>query len=186
MPTYQPCPDDVKAIAAELLNEFETHHPLRDAKPKIDLVFAYASLDSNGETKNGAVAISFRGHRALGLCRATSLLERAKGNGDAEIILDGDWWKNADREEQRALLDHELHHLAVQFDRHGHLKKDDLDRPVLAMRKHDVEFGWFTVVAARHGEHSVERRQAKLIFDDHGQYLWPELLALTTPKTKAA
>lgn len=188
MPTYQPCSEDVKAMADELLNEFDTHHPLRDAKPKIDFVFAYASVDANGEIKNGAVAISFRGRKALGLCRATSLIERAKGNGDAEIILDGDWWKDADREQQRALLDHELHHLAVQFDRHGHLKKDDLGRPVLAMRKHDIEIGWFSAIAARHGKHSAECRQAKLIMDEYGQYLWPELLppAVINLKAKAA
>ena len=39
--------------------------------------------------------------------------------------------------ERRALLDHELHHLELKRDKKDRIRKDDLGRPLLRMRKHD-------------------------------------------------
>lgn len=57
---------------------------------------------------------------------------------------------------------------------------DDLGRPKLKMRKHDVEIGWFKIIAERHGAHSIERQQAKIIFDTMGQSFWPGLVSQHT------
>ena len=173
MSTFQKCSKQVEDMAREIRAQFETHHPLNDAEVTIDFVFAYGARD---EATNALIgdAITHNGCKALGLTRKIPLKDRALGRADAEITLDGDWWANAPEPEQRSLLDHELHHVAIKIDRRG-LVRDDLGRPVIQLRKHDVEVGWFKVIAARHGLNSQERIQAKQIMGDAGQYFWPEI-----------
>jgi hypothetical protein len=141
---------------------------------RLDLVFALCDRDE--ETGNPInVAITKNGFRCYGLTKCTNLKERVLGRGDAEIVLDGDWWETATAEQQEALLDHEMHHVAVKTDKHGNIQKDDIGRPLVKLRKHDIEVGWFSVIAARNGVHSQERIQAKIIMDNLGQYFFPDL-----------
>lgn len=163
--TFQKCPKAVHELAQEILNEFDCYEDYRHIGLKIDLVFAFKD-----EKQIGATALKKNGQRALGICRKISLKDRALGRGDVEIALDGDWWNQASEKEQRALLDHEIYHIGLE---NG--KRDDLGRPVVFMRLHDIEVGWFTAVAERHGEHSMERHQAKRIMDARGQYYWPDI-----------
>lgn len=166
-------------MAEEILAEFDTHKPLVAAKAKIDFVFAFPDYDeTTGAPLNDA--LSKNGCKVLGIARKISLKERALGRGDAEISLDGHWWERASDKEQRALLDHELHHLTPKIDKRG-LVTDDLQRPVIVLRKHDFEVGWFHVIAERHGIASQERIQAKALFDEAGQFYWPSL-QLPAPK----
>lgn len=182
MPTFQKCPQSVRDLANDILCQFETHKPLLDARVTVDYVFAYSDKDEvTGEPTGNA--LSKNGCKALGICRKIPLKDRALGRSDAEIALDGDWWEEATEDEQRALLDHELHHLAVKIDKRG-LVRDDLGRPVIQMRKHDYEFGWFKVVAARHGKHSQERLQAAQMMCDAGQYFWPDIAGEAMDETK--
>lgn len=167
MPTFQKCDPSVKKLADEILKEFDSYEKLRAAEPRIDFLFAYPDYDENDQPTNDA--IKHQGVKALGLCRIVNLKDRTKGLGDAEILLDGDWWKGASDEEQKALLDHELHHLAYVD------KRDNLGRPKLKLRKHDFQFGWFTLIASRHGVHSQERIQAASMMEMAGQYFWPEV-----------
>ncbi len=111
--------------------------------------------------------------KALAIARKLSLKDRALGRGDAEVSLDGNWWEHATAEQQAALLDHELHHITVKSDKAGNAQYDDLGRPQIKLRKHDIEVGWFNVIAERHGAASIERSQAKAIMDNSGQYYWP-------------
>lgn len=173
MPTFQRCPKEVNELALQILCEFETHKPLLDARVTIDFVFAFADIDEQTQEPIGN-ALSKNGVKALGLCRKIALKDRAMGRADAEISLDGQWWEQASDAERRALLDHELHHIATKTDKRG-LVKDDLGRPVIQLRKHDYEFGWFKCVAARHGRASIERQQAAEMMCDAGQYFWPEI-----------
>ena len=159
-------------MAAEILHAFETHAPLLDAGVTTDFVFAYGERDDDGELTGDA--ITHHGVKALGLCKKVKLEDRALGQADTRIVIDGDWWSTAPEAEQRALLDHELHHIEVKVDKRG-LVLDDLQRPVVNLRKHDVEIGWFKVIAARHGIDSQERIQARQIMADNGQYFWPEV-----------
>ena len=160
-------------MAKGLLREFESHQPLVDHKVTIDFLFAFAERDAKGNRKNDALKL--HGYRALGIAKKTSLKDRAKGLADAEILLDGDWWEEATVEQQRALLDHELHHLAAMGD------TDDLGRPLLEMRQHDYHFGWFREIAQRHGAASQERVQAEILMETGGQYFWPGIRdAMTT------
>lgn len=170
MSVYQRCPKEVEEIAREILCGYTEHKPLLDARVKIDFIFAYA------EDTPGAVAIRHHGIRAIGLCRRIGLKDRVMGRGDAEIVLDGDWWKEATAAQARALLDHELHHLEIVTDKHGRVQWDDLRRPKLKLRPHDFEFGWFVEMARRHKAAAQESIQAKTIMDAAGQWLWPDLM----------
>lgn len=173
MSTYQRCPLAINQIANELLCEFDTHKPLLDAKVKIDFVFAYGDRnEKTGEMLSDAIVKN--GVKALGLARKLPLKDRAMGRGDAEITLDHDHWEKISESDRRALLDHELHHLSVKIDKRG-LVRDDLGRPVLTIRDHDYDFGWFRVIAERHEKASIERIQAALILEADGQLFWPAL-----------
>jgi len=160
-------------MAAAILCEFATHKPLLDARVRVDCVFAYSDKDDRGVPKNNA--ITRRGQRALGQCRKIKLKDRVLGRADAEITLDGDWWIAANDDERRALLDHELHHISVEVDSNGKAVTDDFTRPKIIMRRHDFEFGWFAVIAQRHGKASQEVIQANQMMDAGGQFFWPDV-----------
>lgn len=169
MPTFKKDSGPLADMAAEILKEFQTHWPIVEAEVRVDYLFAFGDVNENGETVGDA--LKRNGVKALGITRKLSLKDRAKGLGDAEICIDGDWWDQASPEDQRALLDHELHHISVVEER-----RDDLGRPVLKLRKHDWECGFFAIIAQRHGIHSMERQQAKKAMDTYGQYFWPEVV----------
>lgn len=173
MPTFIKCDESVVSLAAAILCEFESHKPILSARTRIDYVFAYSDKDDQGQPKGDA--IRHRGQRALGLCRKIKLKDRVMGRADAEITLDGDWWETATEAERRALLDHELHHINIEMDSNGKSLTDDFSRPKITLRKHDFEFGWFSIIAARHGKASQECKQADFIVDKSGQAFWPEI-----------
>lgn len=173
MPTFQRCDKTIDDLAASILSQYETHKPLVSCGVKIDFVFALPDCNDHGDPINDA--LTKNGIKALGICRKLSLKDRALGRGDAEISLDGDWWAKASGDEQAALLDHELHHIEVKADKAGNVQYDDLGRPQLKLRKHDVEVGWFSLIAERHGLASQERIQAKRIMDVEGQFYWPDI-----------
>ena len=163
-------------MAEGIMREFETHHPLIEAKVLIDYLFAYADLDEDGNPTN--YALTRNGIQALGISRKLPLKDRVMGRGDAEIALDHDHWATCSEQQQKALLDHELHHLSVKVNRHGLVDVDDIGRPKIVLRKHDAEFGWFKIVAERNGVSSVERLQASALFDEYGQAFWPEIASI--------
>lgn len=173
MTSFKRCDKVVEKLAATILSKHESHRPLLDAKVTVDFVFAYPEYDEKtGEPL--ADALTKNGVKALGVTRKIPLKDRALGRADAEIAIDGDWWGKAPEEEQEALLDHELNHLAIKIDKRG-LVTDDLGRPMIQLRKHDVDCGWFKIVAERNGTHSIEQQQAKRILDEFGQYIFPWL-----------
>lgn len=174
MSTFQRAEPALVELANSILCEHASHKPLLDAKARIEYVMAYADLNEDGEQTGHALVA--RGCRLLGYARKMPLKDRAMGRADAEVTLDGDWWKDASEPERKALLDHELHHLTPKLDKDGALILDDLNRPKIALRKHDFEFGWFTAVAERNGAASLERRQAKQILDSAGQYYFPNFV----------
>lgn len=107
----------------------------------------------------------------MGKIKVMSLKDRAAGRADAELLLDGDRWPTFADEEQAAIIDHELTHLELCIGDDG-LRRDDLDRPKLRVRKHDHQFGWFDAVARRHGEDSIEWQQYAQFTNTTYQQLW--------------
>jgi len=162
--------DEINELAADLIAKF--HKPLAERGVAIDYVMAIAEKDERtGKTKGAA--LKKNGVRALGITRKLPLKDRAMGRGDVEIALDCDWWEAAPEKERRALLDHELTHIAVGLD------NDDIGRPIIALRYHDYDFGWFRCVAERHGLSSQECQQMALIVEESGQYLLPGITVAT-------
>jgi hypothetical protein len=174
MATFQRCPKEIDELKNELLCKFPEHKPLLDARVTVDMVFAYGKRDEKTD-KLKSFAMVRNGNRVLGMARKISLKQRALGRGDAEIALDADWWKEATEPQRASLLDHELHHLGVSLTKSFAVNRDDLGRPKLYLRPHDYDFGWFAIIAKRHGSSAGEVQQAKTIADEHGQYFWPEV-----------
>lgn len=173
MPTYEKCKEEVRELVRETMEAFEQHEALID-HVMIDLMFAIPEVDDAGEPK--APAIKWHGRPALAVTKILSLKDRAAGRGDCEITIDQYWWEHARREERIAALDHELFHIEKTA------AVDDSGRPKLKLRKHDVEFGWFSLVATRHGKFSLERQQARWLLDARGQAYWPDFVkALPAP-----
>lgn len=184
--TYHRAPEEVHNLVKSLI---EKHHPTIDqAGVKFDLLFAKS---------NGGPAVKLNGWPCYAVVRIVGPVERAKGSGDAEIRIDAEQYEKMTEGEKAALLDHELHHVVPIFNEaEGEWKRDAYDRPRLKMRPHDVQIGWFTAIAERHGENSIERQQARKMFEENGQALFPFLVetqpelgglrVLPTPPAKAA
>lgn len=179
--------DEVKELASEVLCKHETHKPLLDAKVRIDYFFAYPNKDTDGNYVGDALKL--HGVKCNALAKVNNYEKRFKGQGDCEVLIDGEWWEeHTGKQERRALLDHELHHFDVRKDADDGVAKDKLSRPLLRMRRHDVQFGWFALVAARNGEWSQERIQAKGLIENetYHQAFWPTILTplATKPEEK--
>ncbi len=149
MPTYEAAPAEALTRIEQLLERY--HGPLRDAGVKVDYLFALPTVNKNGDDVGHA--ISHGGYRCAAKVRVIGLKDRAKGMGDAEIIVDGRQWDEWDDGERDAVLDHELEHIVATG------KIDDLERPKLRLIKHDHQFGWFDSIVRRHGKKAIEWRQ---------------------------
>jgi hypothetical protein len=178
MPSYQKCSGLKEGkvlieLALRVMAERDRHQPLLDHAVTVEFLFAYPKYDDADQPVGNA--ITHQGVKALGLAKIVNLKDRVKGCKDAEILIDWEWWKAHDEEQQKAVLDHELTHLKVQVSKTGALKTDDLGRPKLTMRKHDIQFGWFNCVALDNGVASIERTQATMIVEVFGQIYFPFL-----------
>lgn len=174
MPTYKLC-DEVDGSVANLIDTLilfvSEHTPLQTHGVRINLLFAYADLDTRGNPTGPAVMA--QGYPAHALVRLTSYKDRVKGLGDCEMIIDHAFWEEQPVEVRKALLDHELTHIQVVFDEYDRPQKDKAGRPKLKLRKHDFQVGWFDSVAKRNGVFSIESQQATTFFVQRGQLYLP-------------
>jgi hypothetical protein len=176
MATYRRADAELTDLLTNLLQSY--HPDLIENGVTIDLLWAYGEHDElTGDVKSPAIV--HNGYPAHGLCRVMGLKDRAAGRADAEILLDHDFWETVNPRTRAALLDHELEHLILRNER------DDIGRPKLKLRKHDVQCGWFRSVAERHGSHSIERIQAKMVYDGSGQSFWPDLFTVAAGTAEA-
>lgn len=186
MPTYQKANSAVEDMAQTLLARYEDHQALIAAKVKIDFVFAYGDKDEKtGETIGPA--LTKNGVPALGVTRKLNLKERVMGRGDAEIALDGDWWEDVTNstEARLAVLDHELHHIEVREDNRGFMT-DDHGRPLLKLRQHDYEMGFFNLIAQRHGQASQELKVLREMRVRHEQIYFAFLIGYQQDQVELA
>lgn len=171
MAVYKLADQSVVEMAADILCGHADYKPLLEAKVKIDYVMAFAKRDPDtGEVLGNA--ITHNGRPALGLCKKVNLKDRVKGMGDVEIQLDGDNWEKLSPRRREAILAHEIHHIMVKVDKRG-IMRDDAMRPLIELREHDVEVGWFAVIAKRYGLDSEERQQANNVMADFDQAFFP-------------
>lgn len=91
------------------------------------------------------------GHLILGRCVKASDLQRELAVWDFVILLNAEIWndKSFTIDKKRALIDHELCHATPALDGDGHERRDEKNRPVFRIRKHDIEE--FRDVVRRHG-----------------------------------
>jgi len=90
------------------------------------------------------------GHLILGKMKKASELEREAHGADGFLLLNHEAWEVFDINQRRALVDHELEHLALSFDAEtAEPKRDGHDKLVYRLRKHDVEE--FQCIIRRHG-----------------------------------
>lgn len=131
--------------------EEQCHQRLRDVHVTYDILLAYADPDA----KKPAPPVSFGGYPAAATVRINGLKQRAQGLADVLLTIDGDGWGCLTSEEKRALLDHELTHLAIAT-KGLEVAYDDLGRVRLKCRKHDWQIGGFDEIVSRHREHALE------------------------------
>ncbi len=160
--TYEPAPDSVKELAESLIAKY--YKDLEKSGVMLDFVFARNDMGP---------AVTCQGYDAAAVIRIMPLKDRAMGRKDAEITIDADIYTHLDHKGRAALLDHELYHLIVARDETNSYRFDDLHRPMLKLRKHDHQMGWFVEIAQRHGADSFEVRQASTVFFANEQVYFP-------------
>jgi len=169
MSTYTKAPKEVTDLVDQTMKQ--CHGPKHEAGVRVKVLMAHPNVDQNDEPTGPAILAG--GYKALAKIKILSLPNRVAYGFDAEMQLDSDHWDESSDEERVAVLDHELTHLELAVDDKGGVKRDDAGRPKLRMRKHDYAFGWFSTVAHRHGESSLEVRQARALLDSEDyQQCW--------------
>lgn len=162
MPTAYQKTDELDELIAELIDE-NYKDDLKAAGLTVDVLFATPEEDE---------PLMSGGRACYAYIKATGLKERALGQADVTLVIDSPRWEKLNEQTRRALVDHELYHPVVKKDKFGAFKFDDLHRPKVGMRKHDVEVGWFVEIAKRHGDFSIERIQATAMLTKHRQDLF--------------
>ena len=107
-------------------------------------------------------AIKSRGTYALAYIRITSLMERVMGMADALMIIDHASMQLWKENRLRAVIDHELEHIQlIREKKNNQPRRDDHDRPMLGIKQHDYQFGWFEAPVKHYGYDAVEYDQAQ-------------------------
>jgi hypothetical protein len=160
--TYEKCDESVERIVADVIAKYRDD--LREAGVTVALLFA-----RNGD----GPAVKLHGYECAATIKITSQKDRAKGNADAEIVIDESRWSDLTDAERHALIDHELYHLEIKLDDANQIETDDGGRPVLKMRLHDAEIGIFRKIIERHGPAALDAQIAQAFIDEYGQLmLW--------------
>lgn len=167
MKTFTTAPDEVLEIIRHRRAEF--YKQLDEA----GVTFAVLMVKKDGS----GPALSAGGYPALAMIGKQAQHIRAAGGADVLLQIDLKRWAEMEPGQRIALIDHELHHLEVHEDTDAStgFELDPQGRPKITIRKHDYQFGWFTEIAARHGKNSPEVTQARLMWDEDGQRLFPFL-----------
>lgn len=117
------------------------------------------------------------GHLVLGRCVKVSDLHREFADFDFIIVLNQQVWDDLSfgDDRKRALLDHELCHCAPVLDEDTkEHKRDERNRLLFRMRKHDIEE--FSAVVERHGTYKRDLEQfARVLMEKAKTPLFPEM-----------
>lgn len=166
--TYEVASENISRAIEGLMT---TYHPaLASHGVTLTVLLAHASRDANGDPSGAAIELN--GYPCHATIKIVSLKDRVAGKGDAELVIDGDELDTWSNEQFAAIIDHELTHLKVMTDKQGNLKRDDIGRPVLKIRKHDHQYGWFEEVIERHGDNSFELQQLAAVGTKAVQQGW--------------
>ncbi len=189
--SFDKVPEHIDEMITRAIGKW--HQPLAHAGVTVDALFCTEYDKDSGEM---IPTLKHGGYPAAATIKPTSLKERALGVADALLVIDEFVWGESTEAQQMALLDHELTHLEVCCDGGGSLvvndgkvigevKKDDLGRPKLRTRRHDVVLGGFRTVMRRHRANSIEALQIAACCDESGQLRW-EFSGNSKPQLVAA
>lgn len=112
------------------------------------------------------------GRLTLGKCKKASDLDRELAAFDFVVLLNKDFWTgfSTTDEQRKALLDHELCHATVKYDKDtGEPEVDERGRTVYRLRKHDLEE--FREIVERHGlyKRDLERFASAILRSKQGR-----------------
>lgn len=164
MPHYDTPDQSVLDLINSTIQEF--HPELVEAQVTIDALMAF---DDKG------FPVKVGGYPAIASIKISSLKNRVKGFADAEIVFDKAAYDALSDDQRKGLIDHQLYYLMVKRDKEDNIKRDDVGRACLKMRKHDYQMGWFREIALRHKENSPEVYQAKLLWRNDGETFFPKV-----------
>lgn len=168
--TYEKRTDATEAalkLAYEVRDQWHQH--LKNCEPpvRISVLLAF-NYDADGREMDEPPMMS-DGHRDVARTKIIPLVDRADELADVRILLDGHYWKDTLPEaEKKAILDHALQYVDLQLDENNCIKTDSLGRPKLTTRDPDWKMTGFEAVARRHGEASIEVKNAKAFQERFG------------------
>ena len=195
--TYERAPNAIQAMVDRALEQY--HPDLAKVHVSVDtiIVSRFDKIPGGEDGDTEAVhAMKRSGYPIDAKIGVTSLQDRARGIGDAKLMIDGLEWNKATDRQRAALIDHELEHLDLiplkptkkEPNRSGP-KFDDLSRPCLRIRPHDWQLAGFKDVAERHGQHSHEALQFANFRAEYAQlnlFGAPDVLAIAQGNGKKA
>lgn len=157
--SYSKASEDVERT---ILRMRQQHHPELE-KVSVEALFIF-------DLESTEPVLKHQGYPAAAVIKITKLADRVMGIADAVVTVDRSFWLTLTPGQRDALIDHELTHLEPVYDEEtGTQVFDSHERPKLEMRRHDRQFGWFDDVARRHGEQSIEIRQARMLLTETDQ-----------------
>jgi hypothetical protein len=152
MPVFEKAKNATVELLGRIMKKY--HPELHEAGVLVDVIMALPTTNSQGESTGPP--LKKNGYPCAAIVKIVSLADRVAGLGDAMLKIDADEWKAMTDGQQAALIDHELTHLQLKRDGDGVAKTDDLGRPKLQIKRHDVEIGWFSDVVRRHERDALE------------------------------
>lgn len=171
-------------VTVALLNSAITsyHAELEEVKVRVGILMVAAVVDpEEGGEHEPPPALTDKGSAIAARIRLTNPKERVYVPFDAMIEIDEGRWKELEEPSRRALLDHELTHLAVCRDKDNFPLTTSDVRPKLAMRPDDWKLTGFGEVVKRHGAASLESMALQKLYEVHGQGLFPFMIGDPPP-----
>ena len=145
----------IRALLKSVINSDYSY--LNQMQPALDLRIVLATPD-----KPGIPAVKLHGYPCIATIGKVAYKDRIRGAGDAVLTIDTAEWNDLLPEERVATLAHELEHLDFpgmrQLGEHWVPKLDQAERPVIAIKLHDIVVGGFTKIVQQYGDHAIEKQ----------------------------
>jgi len=154
--------DFLEADDVDLIDEvMRTYH-----QRLIDLNTTVRAITVTKRNKDGEDEPCLTGYgKAPALACISVIKDKAKLflKHDAEITIDLCCWRDLNRKQKIAVIDHELTHLEPKRDKDGHPIIDEDGRPKLTTKPDDFIVWGFHSIIAKHKENSVEGPAVRML-----------------------
>lgn len=162
MPNHDIATEEVAPfIEAMIVN----HHELVEAGVTFDVLFAFGE---NGQP----AGVKHAGFPATSTVKKNGPTLRKRGLPDATIVVEGAEWELMTDARRFAEIDRCLAFVVVARNAKGEITEDEAGRPKIKVGPPDYRIDGFRAVADRHGEDSVEVRDAQAFRENYGPLLF--------------